>query len=168
MHAAPTICLQPCPEGTRIHQKPTASSEGAQLWDKHHFTLSWFRKAGPTIILNTIRDASVPLRGTIFRWRCSTYPQLRCFAACSGFHYIGPAPRNPQLRLDLGLTVRGCVATARRHSLLKVNQSLFSYKTATFVTSFICYVVSLRSIHTLISFDTHIHIVRYTHSYRTM
>ena len=23
----------PCPEGTRIHQKPTASSEGAQLWD---------------------------------------------------------------------------------------------------------------------------------------
>ena len=138
MHAAPTICLQPCPEGTRIHQKPTASSEGAQLWDKHHFTLSWFRKAGPTIILNIIRDASVPpLRGTIFRWRCSTYPQLRCFAACSGFHYIGPAPRNP-------------------------------YKTATFVTSFICYVVSLRSIHTLISFDTHIHIVRYTHSYRTM
>ena len=95
MHAAPTICLQPCPEGTRIHQKPTASSEGAQLWDKHHFTLSWFRKAGPTIILNTIRDASVPLRGTIFRWRCSTYPQLHCFAACSGFHYIGPAPRNP-------------------------------------------------------------------------
>ena len=30
----------PCPEGTRIHQKPTASSEGAQLWDEqtpsHH------------------------------------------------------------------------------------------------------------------------------------
>ena len=26
-----------------------------------------------------------------------TYPQLRCFAACSGFHDIGPAPRNPQL-----------------------------------------------------------------------
>ena len=25
------------------------------------------------------------------------YPQLRCFAACSGFHDIGPAPRNPQL-----------------------------------------------------------------------
>ena len=137
MHAAPTICLQPYPEGTRIHQKPTASSEGAQLWDKHHFTLSWFRKAGPTIILNIIRDASVPLRETIFRWRCSTYPQLRCFAACSGFHYIGPAPRNP-------------------------------YKTATFVTSFICYVVSLRSIHTLTSFDIHIHIVRHTHSYRTM
>ena len=56
----------PCPDGTRIHQKPTASSEGAQLWDKHHFTLSWFRKAGPTIILNIIRDVSVPLRGTIW------------------------------------------------------------------------------------------------------
>ena len=41
------------------------------------------------------------LRGTIFRWRCRTYPQLRCFAACSGFHDIGPAPRNPQLILNL-------------------------------------------------------------------
>ena len=48
-----------CPEGTRIFQKPTASSEGAQLWDRHHLTLSWFRKAGPTIILNIIVDASV-------------------------------------------------------------------------------------------------------------
>ena len=42
-----------------------------------------------------------PLRGTIFRWRCRTYPQLRCFAACSGFHDIGPASRNPQLILNL-------------------------------------------------------------------
>ena len=64
----------PCPDGTRIRQKPTASSEGAQLWDKHHLTLSWFRKAGPTIILNIIRDVSVPLWGTIFRWRYRTYP----------------------------------------------------------------------------------------------
>ena len=54
----------PCPEGTRIYQKPTASSEGAQLWDRHPLTLSWFRKAGQTIILNIIGDASVPLRGT--------------------------------------------------------------------------------------------------------
>ena len=54
----------PCPEGTRIHQKPTASSEGAQLWDT--LTLSWFRKAGPTTILNIIGDASVHLRGTIW------------------------------------------------------------------------------------------------------
>ena len=87
----------PCPDGTRIHQKPTASSEGAQLWDNRPLTLSWFRDAGPTIVLNIIRDVSVPLRGTIFRWRCRTYPQLRCFAACSGFHDIGPAPRNSQL-----------------------------------------------------------------------
>ena len=54
----------PCPEGTRIYQKPTASSEGAQLWDRHPLTLSWFRKAGQNIILNIIGDASVPLRGT--------------------------------------------------------------------------------------------------------
>ena len=55
----------PCPEGTRIHQKPTASSEGAPLWDKHLLTLSWFREAGPTILLNLILEVSVPLRGTI-------------------------------------------------------------------------------------------------------
>ena len=30
-------------------------------------------------------------------WGGCPYPQLRCFAACSGFHNIGPAPRNPQL-----------------------------------------------------------------------
>ena len=58
------------------------------------------------------------LRGTIFRWRCRTYPQLRCFAACSGFLMEGPAPRNPQLILNL-LVVRGCVTMARRHSLLQ-------------------------------------------------
>ena len=49
--------IAPCPDGTRYYQKPTASCEAAQLWDKHHLTLSWFRKAGPTIILNIIRDA---------------------------------------------------------------------------------------------------------------
>jgi len=91
----------PCPEGTRIYQKPTASSEGAQLWDKHTLTLSWFRKAGPTILLNVIRDASVPPSGNYMGWKCRTYPQLRCFAACSGFHDIGPASRNPQLILNL-------------------------------------------------------------------
>ena len=91
----------PCPEGTRIHQKPTASSEGAQLCDNRPLTLSWFRDAGPTIVLNILWDMSVPLRGTIFRWRCRTYPQLRCFAACSGFHDIGPALRNQQLILNL-------------------------------------------------------------------
>ena len=30
-----------------------------------------------------------------------TCPQRRCFAACSGFHDIGPAPRNPQFILNL-------------------------------------------------------------------
>ena len=56
----------PCPDGTRIYQKPTASSEGAQLWYNRPLTLSWFRKAGPTTSLYILRDASVPLRGTIW------------------------------------------------------------------------------------------------------
>ena len=117
----------PCPEGTRIYQKPTASSEGAQLWDKQPLTFSWFRKAGPTTILNIIGDASVPPLGNYMGWKYRTYPQLRCFAACSGFHDIGPAPRNPQLKLNL-LVVRGCVATARRHSLLSLSHSIQSTK----------------------------------------
>ena len=50
----------PCPDGTRIHQKPTASSEGAQLWDNRPLTLSWFREAGPTIVLNIIRERQSP------------------------------------------------------------------------------------------------------------
>ena len=42
------------------------------------------------------------LRGTLMGEMGElTYPQLRCFAACSGFHDIGPAPRNPQLILNL-------------------------------------------------------------------
>ena len=57
--------LAPCPDGTRIYQKPTASSEGAPLWDKHLLTLSWFREAGPTF-LNIIWNVLVPLRGTLF------------------------------------------------------------------------------------------------------
>ena len=96
----------PCPEGTRIHQKPTASSEGAQLWDKHHLTLSWFRKAGPTIILNIIVDALVPLRGTLYGEHI--YPQLRRFAACSRFHDIGPVLRYPQLILNLLSNMASC------------------------------------------------------------
>ena len=47
------------------------------------------------------------------------YPQLRCFAACSGFHDIGPAPRTPQFILNQ-LAVQGCVTTARHHSLLRL------------------------------------------------
>ena len=111
----------PCPEGTRIHQKPTASSEGAQLWDNRPLTLSWFRKAGPTIVLNIIRDMSVPLRGTIFRWRCRTYPQLRCFAACSGFHDIGPAPRN--LLIILEIMSVGAWRACQNSLILKKSQS---------------------------------------------
>ena len=50
-----------------------------------------------------------PPSGNYMGWKYCTYPQLRCFAACSGFHDIGPAPRNLQLILNL-LVVRGCVA----------------------------------------------------------
>ena len=64
------------------------------------------------------RGCVSPPSGNYMWWRFRTYPQLRCFAACSGFHDIGPAPRNPQLKLNL-LVVRGCVTMARRHSLLR-------------------------------------------------
>mgnify|MGYP004632373571 CR=1 FL=1 len=43
----------------------------------------------------------------------------------------------------------------------KIKQALFSYKTATIVTWFNCQCC-------LISFDAHIHIVRYTHSHRSI
>ena len=42
-----------------------------------------------------------PFWELLFRWMYRTNPQLRCFAACSGFHDIGPAPRNLQLILNL-------------------------------------------------------------------
>ena len=89
----------PCPEGTRYCQKPTASSEGAQLWDKHPLTLSWFRKAGPTIILTIIGNASVPLRGTHFGGIIFTHSGAASQLAV-GFHYIDPAPRNPYIILN--------------------------------------------------------------------
>ena len=42
-----------------------------------------------------------PFGELLFRWMYRTNPQLRCFAACSGFHDRGPAPRNLQLILNL-------------------------------------------------------------------
>ena len=45
-------------------------------------------------VLNIIVDMSVPLRGTVVGRGCRSYPQLRCFAACSGFLIVGPASRN--------------------------------------------------------------------------
>ena len=101
----------PCPEGTRIHQKPTASSEGAQLWDEQtpsHPLL--VPQSGTGYFSQHHRGSVSPPSGNYMGWKYRTYPQLRCFAACSGFHDIGPAPRNPQLILNL-LVVRGCVAT---------------------------------------------------------
>ena len=51
----------PCPEGTRIYQKPTASSEGAQLWDKQPPHLLLVPQSG-----TDYTHRSVPLRGTIY------------------------------------------------------------------------------------------------------
>ena len=56
----PTIAEQlsaPCPEGTRIYQKPTASSEGAQLWDKQPPHLLLVPQSG-----TDYTHRSVPLR----------------------------------------------------------------------------------------------------------
>ena len=90
-----------CPEGTRIHQKPTASSEGAQLWDEqtpsHHILVP---RSGTDYHPQHHRGGVSPPPGNPFLGN-HMYPQLRCFAACSGFHDIGPAPRNPQLILNL-------------------------------------------------------------------
>ena len=90
-----------CPEGTRIRQKPTASSEGAQLWDKqtpsHHLLVP---QSGTDFPQHHTGCVSPP-SGNYMGWMCRTFPQLRCFAACSVFHDIGPASRNPQLILNL-------------------------------------------------------------------
>ena len=42
-----------------------------------------------------------PPSGNYMGWKYRTYPQLRCFAACSGFHDIGPAPRNLLIILEI-------------------------------------------------------------------
>ena len=116
----------PCPEGTRIHQKPTASSGGAQLWDKHHLILSWFRKAGPTIILNIIRDVSQSILHTFLFKKSQTSPIL----------------------------------LQNRYYCYIIQLSILPH--------FVRCEHSYRSIHTFISFDTHIHIVRYEHVHRTV
>ena len=60
-----------------------------------------------------------PHRGTNFGGGIARTHSCAASQLAVGFHYIGPAPRNPQLKLNL-LVVRGCVATARRHSLLRL------------------------------------------------
>ena len=94
--------------GISTHHHPLVPRSGTDYHPKHH------------------TGCISPPSGNYMGWRCRTYPQLRCFAACSGFHDIGPASRNPLLILNL-LVVRGCVATAGRHSLLGLH-SLLIYK----------------------------------------
>ena len=109
----------PCPEGTRIYQKPTASSEGAQLWDKQPSPSLGSAKRDRLSSSTSYRMCQSPfgelyLGGGVTRTHSCAASQLAV-----GFHYIGPAPRNPQLLLNL-LAFMGCVATARRHSLLSL------------------------------------------------
>ena len=59
--------------------------------------------------------------------------------------------------------VRGYGGTSK-----KIKQTLFSYKTATLVTSFNWYCNVIHLLCCLISFDTHIHFVRYKHSHRSI
>ena len=94
--------VPPCPEGTRIHQKPTASSEGAQLWDKP-ISPSLGSAKRDRLSSSTSYGMRQSLFGELYMegWGIISYPQQRCFAACSGFHDIGPAPRNLQLILNL-------------------------------------------------------------------
>ena len=87
-----------CPEGTRIRQKPTASSEGAQLWDKHHLTLSWSRSAEPAV--HTQSACCLRLRGygetpqpptiTLFfcaRQTVSSHPEMGRFWISKDYPY---------------------------------------------------------------------------------
>ena len=69
--------------GISTHHHPLVPRSGTDYHPKHH------------------TGCISPPSGNYMGWRCRTYPQLRCFAACSGFHDIGPAPRNPQLILNL-------------------------------------------------------------------
>ena len=91
----------PCPDGTRIHQKPTASSEGAQLWDNNPPHPLLVPRSGTDYHPQHHTGSVCPPSGNYMGWKYRTYPQLRCFAACSGFLDIGPAPRNSQLILNL-------------------------------------------------------------------
>ena len=69
--------------GISTHHHPLVPQSGTDYHPKHH------------------TGCISPPSGNYMWWRCRTYPQLRCFAACSGFHDIGPALRNQQLILEI-------------------------------------------------------------------
>ena len=68
-------------------------------------------------VLNIIVDMSVPLRGTVCGGGCRSYPQLRCFAACSGFLMVGPASRN------LAGCVRGRVPCTNKRLYVRLSRN---------------------------------------------
>ena len=112
-----TVWAAPCPDGTRIYLKPTASSEGAPLWVRRSHTLLVPRSG--TYVLSLIsswicqsRFAELFVEGG-----CRSYPQLRCFAACSGFLMVGPASRNH------AASVRGRVLCTNKRLYVRLSRN---------------------------------------------
>ena len=122
----------------RNKQEPLIGNYIAKADNKKTLTPSGFREAGPTV-LNIIGDMSVPLRGTMGMECCVQRTHSGAASQLAGgFRKYGPASRNPQLMIRFGEwykvtyygeiilcswvcrinCIRGCVATARRHSLL--------------------------------------------------
>ena len=76
-----------------------------------------------------------PPSGNYMGWKYCTYPQLRSFGACSGFHDIGPASRNPQLILYLLVFVG---AWLRRDAIASYVCNASLYVTALPCTILLC------------------------------
>ena len=88
----------PCPEGTRIYQKPTASSEGAQLWDEQtpsHPLL--VPRSGTGYFSQHHRGSVSPPSGNYMGGGVARTHSCAASQLAVGFIIIGPAPRNPQL-----------------------------------------------------------------------
>ena len=129
--------------GTYI-MKPTASCEAAQLWVRASPPSKYSSPKGDLHILYDIEDDSRSRFAEPRDGEGMLIPQLRSFGACSGF-LIDTCPIGTRRRLvgcygglrntaliwgllwwvaghgaDWGAAMGGCVATARRHSLLSL------------------------------------------------
>ena len=100
--------------GTYI-MKPTASCEAAQLWVRASPPSKYSSPEGDLHILYDIEDDSRSRFAEPREGEGMLIPQLRSFGACSGFLMnTCPWGHGADWRFYYG----GCVATARRHSLL--------------------------------------------------
>ena len=111
----------PCPEGTRIHQKPTASSEGAQLWDKQSSppslgsakrdrlssSTSYGMRQSPFGELYGVDVSHVPTAALLRSLQCVSWYRSR---------FAEPAAYTQSA------CICGCVTMAGRHSLLGLYQ----------------------------------------------